>query len=285
MEVSLSWIGVILVTVVILYFSWYGITIYESFVNEEKDKEVESFVGTNFNGINITTCPAGSQSFIDKKGITMCCNGESTSDSCNGQILCSLSKSIDGVPTCTEWYSKHLKERGAICPASMPNYFQGKKVKGCTSGKLNTTATAPSSIKSKKCIFYSNRLDDEGKLDSCTNIKLLESTKCFSKSNIPVEKELIPIWNEKLPAFVMCKYGSLKNNNTGACQDDASWLRVMRGYFNVLPEEGSLDKWKSDSATWSPEYKLNFCSIVQKYKFDKTLAFADLPTAPVFPVK
>jgi hypothetical protein len=69
------------------------------------------------------------KSFIDKKGYTLCCQGKATSDTCYGNILCSLSESVRNIPTCSKWVEAYYKERGiGRCPASMPNYFEnGKK--------------------------------------------------------------------------------------------------------------------------------------------------------------
>jgi hypothetical protein len=284
MKVSLSWLGVILIVSVILYFSWYGITIYETFKNDdEKEEEIEPFVTKDpISGIEISTCPADTKSFIDKKGFTLCCEGRATSDTCHGNILCSLSESVRNIPTCSTWVEAYMKERAnGRCPASMPNYFENGKIMGCTSGPLKRDATGPADITtSKTCHIYPEQVDDEGKLDSCTNIKLLDSTLCFQTSKINSEKQLVSVSNETLPALVSCKYGDITDGTAGICQDDAS---VVRNMLAQLKDSAKLSGWKASSGSWDPIQKLNFCSVIEKFKILKTHPFTDLPVYNIFP--
>lgn len=285
MKVSLSWLGVILIISVILYFSWYGITIYETFVNEEKAKEIESFTGKVEavipNGIQISTCPAGTKSFIDKKGFTLCCNGKTTSDTCFGTVTCSLSESAKNIPTCSKWYSAYLKERAnGRCPASMPNYFETCEKIGCTSGPLKPDASGPADTLSATCFIYPSQQDDESKLNSCTNIQLLDSTLCFKTATMNAEKQLVSVSNETLPALVSCKYGDITDGTAGICQDDAS---VVRNMLAQVKDTSKLSGWKASSASWDPIQKLNFCSVIEKFKILKSRPFTDLTTYAIFP--
>jgi hypothetical protein len=288
MKVSLSWLGVILIFSVILYFSWYGITIYETFVNEEneKNRKIESFVTKElYSGIEISTCPAQSDTslFIDKKGYSLCCQGKSTSDTCYGNVLCSLSESVRNIPTCSEWVEAYYKERGiGRCPASMPNYFENGKKFGCTSGPLNKDATGPADpTSSKTCHIYAAKQDDEGKLDSCTNIKLLDSTVCFKTNTITSEKQLVSVANETLPALISCKYGDITEGTAGICQDDDSIVRNMKAQVN--DDSSKLSSWKAGCVSWDPIQKLNFCSVIERFKILKSQPFTDLATFNIFP--
>lgn len=283
MTVSIVWLGVILISIFLLYFSLYGRNVYESF----KNRRVEGFQTSA--GLQITTCPAASKSYIDDAGMTVCCKGTVESDKCSGETICSLSEGTRSAPTCTEWYGAYLTERGrGRCTVTMPNYFESPdgNVRGCTSGNLNSNGSGPASYTDKTCKIYSTRREDIGYVDSCTNIKFLESSTCFTNSTIAVDKELVATMRGYLPPLVSCKFGDVHTLTAGICNTDESVERMTRGLFDLIYEyigiRLSFSDWKAGSVNWDPVEKLNFCSVTQKYKIDKTITYSNLPTLPIF---
>lgn len=293
MKVSLAWIGILLIVSVLVYFTLYGYHVYEKFqdIPLTQNKLLEGFLSrqASASGLNITTCPAGSKSFIDTNGRTVCCMGDVVSEKCVGETICSLSEETIGLPSCTTWYESYLREKGrGRCPRSLYNYFESDdgKVKGCTDGRLKADGSGPASQDQKKCILYLTQQQDLGQLDSCTNQRLLENTVCFPGSNIPTDKSLVSNVNGWLPALVQCKFGDITRNTAGICQTDDSMLRFMKSLYDIVNQwlgtSYTVDQWKASSKSWDPLDKLNFCSVTKKYKIDKTLAFADLPGLSVF---
>ena len=311
MKVSLAWIGILLIVSVLVYFTVYGYDIWEQFQNPPHpftpvqegfatgnsqwlapslgSAQGEGFQDGLESGMNITMCPANSKSYLDVYGKTVCCMGEVSSDTCKGETICSLSEGSSGLPTCTTWYESYLREKGRNrCPRSLPMYFESAdgKTRGCTAGRLNKNGSFPATPEQSKCMIYSLKRNDEGYIDSCTNLKFLEQSVCFSGASIPVQKELITVVNGWLPALVQCKYGDITRNVAGTCQTNDSMLRFMGGLYTLINQwlgtSYSVDQWKTSSKDWDPIQKLNFCSVVQKYSIDKTIGFNDLPKLSVF---
>ena len=289
MKVSLSWLGIFLILAFLLYFILYGSHVYETFQNERNGVK-EGFATQHKSDLNITKCPAGSVSYINNVGITLCCDGNILNGKCNGSTLCSLSEATSTAPTCTEWMDAYLEQKGADrCPRSMSNYFESAdgNMMGCTSGKRNKDGTGPlkSDISDSSCgatpnfcRIYPQKADDEGKLDSCSNIRLLESSVCFKNTGVISNKKLVANANETAPATVECTYGDA-TSNIYTCSTNSSMERYESA---ILPKGTTLATWKAGSSSWDPLYKLKFCSILEKYQIDKTLSFPDLETARVY---
>lgn len=223
MQVNGAFIGVILLLSILVYFVVRGFGVLELFANPNPNKK-EGFVSGsgNISDIILTTCPADSTSFINDNGRTICCNGMILDNKCSGKTLCTLSESAEGIPTCNEWYSAWLNERGKErCPASMPNYFEdkSKNVRGCCAGPRNKTGTAPLTPTDKMCKIYTTQKEENEKEDSCTNMKLLESTKCFS-SNIDVKKT---ISNGVVSCSYTTKEGPIKVSRTCLVNPTKEW--------------------------------------------------------------
>ena len=302
MRLSVSWLGVVLISSLLIYFLWYGKNIYEDFANQdaiaaapEAPKSVsEGFAVLADNPhLNITTCPADSKMFINKQGISACCEGSINSDTCTGNTICSLSESSSGLPTCTEWYEAYLKARGnGKCPGSMPNYYEvvdpsgigGSK--GCTAGYLNKDGSGPYSTTDAFCNLYNTKQQNWGHTNSCENAIMLENAVCFPGSSIHVDKSLEGTLNGLLPAMITCKYGDLTTLTAGTCNTDDSIVRFMDGLFTLIQQYTgyviTLDSWKSGAVNWDPYSKLNFCSVTDKYKIKKTVGYAELPALRVF---
>jgi len=274
-----------LIATVILYFSWYGKTVYETFQNQES----EGFVDLGLQALTITTCPASSMVYNNNKGQMVCCKGMVQTDKCIGETICSLSEKMTMIPTCTEWYKAYLLERGrGKCPVTMPNYFENSdvSVRGCTSGDLNKDGSGPLKPADPHCNIYNTQQEDDGNIDSCTNIKMLDSVVCFKNSNIATEKTLTSVLNGLLPVMVICKYGDKNTGNAGTCTTDESTVRFVKGIYDLIAKytgkQMSISDWKNGSAGWDPIDKLTFCSVTEKYKINKTVAFMDLPKLKVF---
>ena len=291
MQLSVSWLGVILISSLLIYFIWYGKNIYEEFANDDaikeaiEDEDVLEGFATNASNpyLNITTCPAASKMYINKQGLSVCCDGAVNSDSCAGETICTLSESSSNMPTCTAWYEAYLKARGSgKCPSTMPNYYESAngQSKGCTSGYLNKDATAPHSNKDSFCNLYTAANDNYKDKNSCANQILLENTKCFSDANIQVTKALTLEFNA--PPFVLCTY---KGNmgTPSSCMDNDSVLATVRHIFNNNPNWG----WKlNDWIGWvntSDYWKLEFCSVAEKVKIKKTWGIEALARLEVYP--
>lgn len=216
--------------------------------------------------------------------------GDVTSDQCKGEAICSLSEKVGNLPTCSEWYLNYLRQRGrGRCPRSLPMYFESYdgKVKGCTFGRLNKEGTAPAAPDQKKCIIYQTKQQDEGKVDSCTNIKLLENTVCFPGSTVPAQKQLVDWYNGAFPVIVTCKFTD-QNRTPSGCFTDDSIIRHVDSVIQYYKREtrnsytDSIEKWKARVKNWDPISKVVFCSVAKKYKIDKTISFNDLPKLEVF---
>jgi hypothetical protein len=75
-------------------------------------------------------------------------------------------------------------------------------------------------------------------------------------------------------------------NTAGTCQTNDSMIRFMKGLYDLINQwlgtSYTVDQWTSTSRGWDPLDKMNFCSVTQKYKINKTIGFKDLPGLAVF---
>lgn len=282
------WIGVILIATILVYFTWRGLQVYELFQGKGQVQEIEGFKGSNDlpSDIVINTCPSNTNSYVNTSGQTLCCEGTASGGECNGTSVCSLSEQSSGLPTCGEYLSAKLDQKGLLrCPPSMPRYFESKNgsVKGCTSGNRLPDGTGPASSSNKSCKLYATELDDMGRIDSCTNVKMLENTQCFTR-NIPgTSKQLVenPVLGTYLPALVHCTYGNINTGVAGVCIANNSLDRMMDFFVNSFGIK-QLGGWRESTKKWDPAQKLHYCSIAQQYSIDKTLKFEDLPKVEVY---
>ena len=237
-------------------------------------------------GLKITTCPAKSNRFINNLGVSMCCDGQVNSGICSANVLCSLSESSKGVPTCSTWYANYLQARGkGKCPPSLPYYFEsmdGKRI-GCTSGVLSSLGDAPQKASDPKCMIYPTQKLNMARKDSCLNVKFLENSHCFGKAlnHIDTQKTMFETMFD-LPTIIMCSYGDRKTYDFGTCYNDEGILRAVKSILNMAGNPMTINEFKATSAGWDPMYKLNFCSIANRYKLQKTLPFEGLKKAKVF---
>lgn len=302
MRVSVAWIGILLIVSVLVYFTVYGYHVLEKFQNPPHDEEPvlegfgsgyplnEGFVANGSeSGMNITMCPVASKSYLDTNGRTVCCMGDVASDKCKGETICSLSEGMASLPTCTKWFESYLREKGRKrCPRMLPMYFESadEKTRGCTNGRLNKDGSGPATLEQPKCMIYPEKKDDEGKIDSCTNHKLLENTVCFTGSSVYSDKSLISVANGWLPALVQCKYVDMRRYEAAVCQTNDSMIRFIGGLCTIINQyygtSFTVDQWKNTSKDWDPIQKLSFCSVTQRYSIDRTVSFNELPKISVF---
>lgn len=270
MQVNVAFLGAILLLIVVIYFLRRGFGVIELFTNQNTNtKETEGFVSGSgkVSDIVLTTCPADSTSFINDNGRTICCQGMILDNKCSGKTLCTLSESAEGVPTCNEWFSAWLDERSARrCFPGMPNYFEDKTtgVKGCCAGLRKNDGSAPATVDAKKCIIYNSQKDENEKEDSCTNMKLFDSVKCFTR-DVPGTKKA------RDRGFITCSYtlndGPMSMPRT--CYTDQS----LEKYFDNIAKEvwKGISDWRAFlNEILRIDEKLLFCSVQQKVYIDKT---------------
>jgi hypothetical protein len=222
MRLSLSWIFVLIISAFIAYFGRYGWKVYEEFTVKEAEAEhVEGFASSaGAVDIVITTCP---QSEIDQgQPMKAVVPKGSTETFCyDGTIKrCSLSADPSHPESCTQYYLDFLNAKSTQCPVSMQNYFQNisntnnidTSRRGCTSGFRTADGTAPVSLSDPYCYFYTNQKDDLEKLDSCTNIKMLDSATCFTSAGGDVTAELVAPDSGKGSPWVKCTLNQSATN-------------------------------------------------------------------------
>lgn len=275
MKVSVAWIAVGIIIGIILFFTVQGFSIYEQFTNP-----VEGFTDADEQDldIKITTCPADTSSYVDGGGRTVCCDGTVANGKCSGKNVCSLSEPIAGLPTCSAWLDAYLENKGSKrCPQSMPNYYENKNAmqSGCTAGHRNAQGTGPAATTNKFCTLYHSEKDETLKLDSCTNQKMLEEAKCLSK---PTSRSLSE-WGGVPPA-VNCSGIDTGSLTPLTCLDDYAFARIIDYWAgNYAPQ---YKNWKEQSVAWGANWKMNFCSVVQKVTVDKSMNMRELEGYKVF---
>ena len=243
-------------------------------------KPIEGFTDDFNLDLHITTCPADTVSFVDGGGRTVCCDGTVENGTCSGPTVCSLSESIAGLPTCSAWLDAYLDTKAADrCPPSMPKYYENKatNTSGCTSGNRNSTGTAPADSQSF-CTLYTSADDDIIKQDSCTNQKFFENTKCFTRAVDGLTKQFTN-WGQ-MPPPVYCSALSTTSLVPTNCIEDKSFGRTID--FYVKRYYPSFTNWREQSVAWGAQWKLNFCSAVQKVSLDKTMTMSELESYKVF---
>jgi hypothetical protein len=260
MKVSLSWLGVFLISCVILFIIVDATRVYEAF---KVPQVTEGFQEQN--NFTLTSCPAASTSYIDSVGRTMCCKGDIVNGKCSTNPICSLSESAAGVPTCQEWYMAYLREKGRdMCPPSMSFYFEKDGKRGCAS----STDTA-----SKKCILYNSIKEENKNTNSCTNVKLLETEQCFFPE-IPSNKSFFDMrglndrFGEGLPQLISCSVQIPGQMSPGMCYTDKSFRNFLKALGNLTQYDWINNLGSGDKAA--------FCSIYKQIYIDKTKTFADV---------
>jgi len=278
MKVSLGAIGLSIILAFFLYFAWYGKNVYEIITRPDISVKEGFEVTSTASGIRLTACPKKFRRYINDRGFTMCCDGQLESNTCHGDAVCSLSESAKDVPTCSEWYAAYLKERGkGKCPANLPFYWENDNGESGCSEKINSDGNSPAEPTSAaNCLIYPDEMRNMSKIDSCLNQTYKNNAVCFTDPGITATKSLQPMGDGKQPALVVCQYGTpgLLDETSGTCYTDESIVRNKKATIDaqntVTGSTTTVAEWKATSADWNPLYKLNFCSVVQKYKLAKT---------------
>ena len=305
MKLSLSWIAIILILTALTYFVLYGSHVYETFQNRQQI--FESFQNPTASpeptsDLLIAKCPAGSTSFIDKDGMTLCCDGPIDKGKCSGSVICSLSESRKNTPTCTTWREAYLQQKGKKrCPTSMGKYFESEdqKFSGCTSRKRNKEGTNtleninvhllnnypkdPINVANATtwCIIFPDKNKDEGHPKSCSNIRMLDKATCFPKTKTEATKILKiqetgnlqdstgnhPVYN---PATVQCQ----QKQQLHTCIEDKSLLRYMLATKGVT-KEGNPIRMVSDLDSQDIFYS---CSNFEQMNILGNVAWDDVAT-------
>jgi hypothetical protein len=283
-KITVAWIGVALVLGAIVILILKGTDFFapapapapveEPFINPADHEYSED--------LSLTSCPADSKQYVDSGGHSVCCNGEAVGGKCIGTQICSLSESFGGLPTCGEWLGAYLADKGRNrCPSSMPHYFENKKtgVKGCTAGNRTKDGTAPAASTNKQCKLYNGKDDDLLKMDSCSNQIIFENTNCFSRNVNGTTKQFID-GRGFMPPSINCSVMDINSFVAGNCVEQTSFARSMDYIIDKYFPHAK--QWKDNSYSWPPQYKLTFCSVMQKLNFDKTIEFDDLKKVSVF---
>ena len=278
MKVSLGAIGLSIILAFFLYFAWYGKNVYEIITRPDPNVKEGFEVISTASGIRLTSCPKKFRRYINDRGFTMCCNGQLESNTCHGDAVCSLSESAKDVPTCSEWYAAYLKERGkGKCPANLPFYWENDDGQSGCSEKIMPEGNAPAEpTNSANCLIYPDEPRNMSKIDSCLNQTYKNNAVCFTDPSITATKSLQQMGDGTQPALVVCQYGTpgLLDETSGSCYTDESIVRnkaaTIDAQNKVTGAKTTVAEWQATSADWNPLYKLNFCSVVQKYKLAKT---------------
>ena len=135
---------------------------------------------------SLQSCPFGYKAFYDPNGDMLCCDGELTGNECMSDNQCALSGSSNArVPNCVDFLLKDYAAKAkSQCPASLPSYYENKaeKMKGCTTGNLNTTMTGPRNNTQPICKIYGTLDENIDSVDSCYNKKHLDEYPCFGNN-------------------------------------------------------------------------------------------------------
>ncbi len=285
MKVSLTWLGVVLLLVVILTFTYNGFCILYDCYNETEEGFTTS---SSSQGISLVSCPSVQDGLfpelekqIDQNGNTVC-KMKTTQTA-----VCTLSQG-GSLPSCANYLLSHYQSRAdSFCPPSLPNYYESKdgkgtRVRGCFAGSYNQQGTGPQSNSVRTCRVYDTKKQDELALDSCTNIKMLDNAKCIPGT---VATKRLNTWNSRIPPHVWCDYNNPVTGMPRSCAEDASAF-AQHEYavkIGLLPSN-----WMD---TYESYNKINWCAKQKMVEIDKSITFDDLKyisidpkaTGPVYP--
>lgn len=202
MKLSLSWILVGLIILYIIFFSMYGYRVYEEF-----QSITEGY--TDMSEVTLTTCPPtqGNEAVVMSSRVPP----GSTETYCYDENVkkCSLSVGGSSPESCSHYYTLLLRAKGQVCPKTMPNYYQNlqfannvdSSTRGCTSGARTADGKSPANPSDPYCKIYSTQKDELEQLDSCTNVKRLDSAQCFLAT--PANTKVLQK-NDKGSPYVQC---------------------------------------------------------------------------------
>ncbi len=277
MKVSLSWLGIFFLTLILVIFTYKGFCILNDC------DSIEGFLSsTDTQGIQLKSCPTlkgdgmpGLEQMIDGNGNTICKNVET-----NGPV-CTLSHKSSDLPTCDQYLLSYFRSKAtSMCPASMPNYFErvnekGVRVRGCFAGMYNEKGTAPA-VNSPSCNIYDKKQDDELKMDSCSNIRMLDETQCLPGTGI-VSKKRLTRWRDDMPPAVFCEFQNPSTGMASSCHEDTTTFKQHEyaAKVGILPPN-----WKE---TYEYYNKISWCQKKKMVEIDKSISFDDLRYVSIVP--
>ncbi len=221
------------------------------YIIEETRPKEEAFQDSTM----LTFCPNGWKPFFSKRGDTECCDGEVSGNTCSGKPVCSFNSNSE-LPTCKAVLEKEYSKKAVnLCPKDMI-YYEGSNGKGCTSGSLNTTMTAPATTSQPHCVIYSTDDENNGSSSSCFNQKRLSDVICFGK-DCSASIEEIPGKNVALIKISFTDYSGMRHT----CYTKDSYI----DYINATKPE--LIK----SGKFNPDKNIKIADVAKAYYIDKTL--------------
>lgn len=242
MRLSLTSLFTLLILTYIVFFSLYGWKIYESFKDTVEGFEITS-------DISLTTCPPSEAEERNTMQSQVPAGDTNTYCDDGGVHKCSLSVERSDPGSCTQYYLALLQSKAMTrCPVSMPNYFQDlkyvnnvdKSVRGCTAGARTADGKSPASG-DKRCTIYTSQKDDLEKIDSCTNIKRLESAQCFSSGVAGMTKVLQP--NNYGSPYVQCSFSQIEQVKTGSKTEDTNAASAAAQQKEIAAQNALNSKW------------------------------------------
>jgi hypothetical protein len=168
-----------------------------------------------------------------------------------------------------------LSSNAKVISAESTNVLEAPQLPWPESASKDGTGAGPNT---KFCNLYKTETDDLIKTNSCTNQKLFDKTQCFSRNIDGVTKQFVN-WGE-IPPPIYCSAIDKGSLVPLSCIDDNSFVRAVDYWVKKYAPQYS--NWKEQSIAWGPQWKLNFCSVVQKVNLDKTMKFGELESYKVF---
>jgi hypothetical protein len=254
-----------------------GITMY-MLSNTQEAPIKEGFAETPSNAddsdIQISMCPQATTPLQNGKGDTDCCDGEIVDFKCRKNLVCTLSPTHDGIPTCVEYLKKYLREKAIQqCPTKFPRYWEDKKTntKGCVAGKRLPDGTGPKDTPTfdTSCKIQATDQENRNTYGSCFNAKYNEQMICPERSGLGSQRGYHGAWwqgsVDKVPNLHFCRPVN-EMRTYDLCYDDATlklwWDAVWPGWRNWLAQ--------------NPWWKQHICSIYKQLRIDKTITDAQL---------
>lgn len=245
-----------------IFFSIYGYRVYEEF-----QSITEPFV-TDMSEVSLTTCPPSAN-----ESVTMSSKVPpgSTETYCYDEDVkkCSLSVASSSPESCSHYYTLLLRAKGQVCPKSMPNYYQNlqfannvdSSTRGCTSGARTRDGKSPANPSDPYCKIYSTQKDELEQLDSCTNVKRLDSAQCFlaTAANTKVLQK-----NDKGSPYVQCT-----RNQTNIVESkktyDANASKIAQQQAQLVKQKAAIVKASSQGSVTAGSPVISFyVKIMQK---------------------
>jgi hypothetical protein len=226
-----------------------------------KGKKIIEPITEQFEENWLDACPAGYRTYYLDNGNVACCDGELVGNHCLGESQCVLTgNGTDEMPNCIEYIKKlYAKKSKEVCPSSMTNYFENrsKKIKGCTSDRLNASLSEPISSKSPKCMIYSSEEQNINSPNSCYNQKELDKFPCFGSN---CKKSL----TDTSPPLVMITF----TDQSGMLRNAYSKSSVINFLNKNRPN------WRNEGI--DVDKNIQIAEVAKKFYIDHTIQQSDL---------